>query len=189
MSDIILCCGKVCSGKSTFTRKLEGAFGFYPFSADEWMLKLYEETADRAVFNDRLSRCVSLIHGLSEKLLDRGNSVALDFGFWTRKDRLATIERYEARGHRVILAYFPISLDKQLAFMRKRQESESGLHYRFDEQTVITLNGFFEEPGDDERVVSPAEYLAILERSKQGGVRSRAKKNEPAFARAHCLRP
>ena len=167
MSEIVLCCGKVCSGKSTFTRKLERAFGFYPFSADEWMLKLYEETSDRAVFNDRLSRCVSLIHDLSAKLLERGNSVALDFGFWTRADRRAAIERYEALGHRVTLVYFPIALDAQLAFMRKRQETDGSLHYRFDEGTVITLNGFFEEPGEDERVVAPEKYLAMLERMRR----------------------
>ncbi|HPS43878.1 MAG TPA: ATP-binding protein [Treponemataceae bacterium] len=175
MSDIVLCCGKVCSGKSTFTRKLEAEFGFYPFSADEWMLKLYEETADRAVFNDRLSRCVGLIHDLSAKLLDRGNSVALDFGFWSRADRRAVIERYEARGHRVTLVYFPIAINEQLAFMRKRQETEGGLHYRFDEKTVITLNGFFEEPAGDEQAMSPAECLATLERSRQGSIGSRGR--------------
>lgn len=139
------------------------------------MLKLYEETADRAVFNDRLSRCVGLIHDLSAKLLERGNPVALDFGFWSREDRRAVAERYEARGHRVSLVYFPITLEAQLAFMRKRQETEGGLHYHFDEQTVITLNGFFEEPTGDERVVSPAEYLAMLERSRPGSVKARVK--------------
>lgn len=43
MAEIVLCCGKVCSGKSTFTRILEKEYGFYAFSADEWMLQLSDE--------------------------------------------------------------------------------------------------------------------------------------------------
>lgn len=159
MSEIVLCCGKVCSGKSTFTNVLEQTYGFYAFSADEWMLQLFEPTEDRALFNDRLARCKELIHRLAEKLLTRGNHVALDFGFWSKQERRDTIQRYASQGFAASVVYFPIDDETQIQHMKQRQTADPLKHYAFDEQTVAILNRFFEVPEQDESFCSPDEYL------------------------------
>ncbi len=166
MAEIVLCCGKVCSGKSTFTRILEKEYGFYAFSADEWMLQLYEETEDREVFESNLRRCTELIYRVSENILrKRGdNNVALDFGFWSKEDRKAVARRFGDRGFAVSTVYFPVAFSQQVSFMKKRQ-SEAGVnHYAFDRQTIETLNEYFEEPDSDERCLSTEEYLETLAR-------------------------
>ena len=159
MPEIVLCCGKVCSGKSTFTNLLEQAYGYYAFSADEWMLQLFEPTEDRELFNARLARCKELIHRLAEKLLTRGNHVALDFGFWSKQERRDTIRRYASQGFAVSLVYFPIDDDTQLRYMRNRQNADPLKHYAFDEQTVAILNRFFEAPTQEESFFSADEYI------------------------------
>ncbi|GAK52398.1 hypothetical protein U14_03649 [Candidatus Moduliflexus flocculans] len=162
MPEIVLCCGKVCSGKSTFTNLLEQTYGFYAFSADNWMLQLFEPTEDRTLFHDRLARCKELIHRLAEKLLTRGNHVALDFGFWSKEERRNATQRYASQGFAVSVVYFPIDDETQIRYMRNRQNADRLNHYTFDEQTVAILNRFFEEPEREESCLSPDEYLASL---------------------------
>ena len=95
MAEVVLCCGKVCSGKSTFTRILEKEYGFYAFSVDEWMLQLYDETEDRAIFESNLRRCTELIYRVSEHILTKrhDNNIALDFGFWKKEDRKTVVRK------------------------------------------------------------------------------------------------
>ena len=161
MPEIVLCCGKVCSGKSTFTTALEQTYGFYAFSADEWMLQLFEPTEDRAFFNDRLAKCKELIHRLAERLLTRGNHVALDFGFWSKDERRAAMQRYASQGFASVV-YFPIDDETQLRYMKQRQTADPLKHYAFDEQTVAILNRFFEAPDLDESFCSAGEYIEKL---------------------------
>ena len=47
MAEIVLCCGQVSSGKSTFARRLAAERGHFPFSADEWMRHFYGEPPER----------------------------------------------------------------------------------------------------------------------------------------------
>jgi len=162
MAKVVLCCGKVCSGKSTFTERLEASYGYFSFSADDWMLRLFDQTEDRAVFDRNLSRSTEMIHRLALRLLDRGIDVALDFGFWKERDRKATVERYAARGHDAVLVYFPVDDETQIRHMAKRQAVDGMRHYRFDEATIAVLNGFFEEPSSDEPCLSADQYLIRL---------------------------
>jgi len=163
MPEIVLCCGKVCSGKSRFTSLLEQTYGFYAFSADEWMLQLFDQTEDRDLFNARLAKCKELIHRLAEKLLTRGNHVALDFGFWSKEERRAAMQRYASQGFAVSVVYFPIDDETQIRYMKQRQTADPLKHYAFDEQTVAILNRFFEAPGQDESVCSADEYIRHIQ--------------------------
>ncbi|MBN1617259.1 MAG: ATP-binding protein [Spirochaetales bacterium] len=166
MAEVVLCCGKVCSGKSTFTRILEKEYGFYAFSVDEWMLQLYDETEDRAIFESNLRRCTELIYRVSEHILTkrRDNNIALDFGFWKKEDRKTVVRRFDAQGFAVSVVYFPIALSQQVSFMNKRQSVAGMRHYTFDDITIETLNAYFEEPDSDETYLSKEEYLETLAR-------------------------
>jgi predicted kinase len=158
-AEIVLCCGKVGSGKSTFAKELQAQFQFSSFSCDDWMLHFYRETADRSQFDWQLGRCQEMIYRVSEQLLGHGVNVVLDFGFWKVSERETMRNRFESLGHQVAFVFFPIDPDRQIANLRARQ-AESGLvHYNFDETAVRTLNGFFEEPNSRERMVLPEAYL------------------------------
>ncbi len=162
MATLVLCCGKVCSGKSSFSRRLEADRGFFHLSADEWMLRLFGETTDRVEFDDRLSRCRGLIEDLAARLLARGTDVVLDFGFWKRLDRDETRARFASGGHRVVLVYFPIDHDTQLAYARKRAETGNAGEYAFDGETIEALNRFFEELSPEEVCVDATGFEKLM---------------------------
>ena len=159
MARIVLCCGKVSCGKSTFSKRLESEQGFFPFSADEWMLHFYGEPAEREVFEQSLGRCKEMIYRLSERLLARGQDVVLDFGFWKREERDRVRARFEALGHEVALVYFPVDEARQMRFLQARQASSGeGEHYVFDAATVSVLNSMFECPAEEETALSPDAF-------------------------------
>jgi len=166
LSEIVLCCGKVCSGKSTFVKILEEQFQYYTFSADDWMLKLYDETEDRVVFDKNLLRCTELIYSVSEKILKNNstNNIALDFGFWKKTNRNEIRDRFSKLGYSVSLVYFPIEFEQQITNMNKRQKTQRIVHYHFNRETVYTLNMYFEEPDNTEQYISKEDYLQLLNR-------------------------
>jgi len=160
MTEIVLCCGKVSCGKSTFARKLEAAHGYFPFSADEWMLHFYGEPPEREVFEQQLARCKEMIYRMAERLLARGVNVVLDFGFWKKAERRAIQERFTAAGFATRLVYFPIDQAQQITWLEQRQLGSGREHFRFDIETVDILNGMFEPPSGDEVFMLPDGYLA-----------------------------
>ena len=166
MAEIVLCCGKVCSGKSTFTRFLEKQYNYYTFSADDWMLQLYEETEDRLIFDTNLLRCTEQIYRVSEQILhnNHNNNIALDFGFWKKSNRDEIMNRFISQDFTASLVYFPIEFEQQIQYMNNRQKDAGLTHYKFNTDTVITLNKYFEEPGITENYKSKEEYIEIISR-------------------------
>jgi len=145
-AEIVLCCGKVCSGKSTYARQLEKEHGHFRFSADAWMLHFYEPTEDRQLFDHRLALCEAMIREQAVKLLARGINVVLDHGFWTERDRQENKRYFEERGFVVRLEFFPVDLQTQVERSLKRSQEDKEAHYAFDEATIRALNAFWEEP-------------------------------------------
>jgi predicted kinase len=166
MAEIILCCGKVCSGKSTFAKQLEDEFGFFHFSVDEWMLHFYGESVDRRVFELQLSNCKEMIFSIAYKLLSYGQNVVLDFGFWKQVERRTACLDALKRGFHATIIYFPIDLEKQLEYMIRRQSSQPEDHYRFTDRSVQDLNQLFEEPDEAESVIFKDDYLNSLAHSR-----------------------
>lgn len=160
MAEIVLCCGKVCSGKSTWARRLEAERGFMLLSADEWMLRLSGEIVDPDQFAERLARSKALMADLAQDLLARGIDVVLDWGFWTREERSRSRALFAGAGHRVSLLHFTLTDEEQRTNLAARAAGAAGFHYAFDDETVARLNEFFAEPDKDEGAIAPECYLA-----------------------------
>jgi predicted kinase len=126
------------------------------------MLHFYEPTPDRKLFDEQLAKCEEMIDRVSEEILAHGGNVVLDAGFWKRSERDELRTRFGGLGHRVSLVYFPISLERQLEYMQTRNDTGAVDSYRFDRETVLTLNGFFEEPAPGEQILSKDEYQGRL---------------------------
>lgn len=157
MAEIVLCCGKVSSGKSTFARLLGAEYGFHAFSADAWMLHFYGEPAERDVFEFQLARCKEMIYRVAESLLARNQSVVLDFGFWRKVERQTLQQRFAAACQWV---YFPIDAERQSAWLDQRQAARGDDQFYFDADKLAVLNALFEAPEDDEVFSLPDVWLS-----------------------------
>ena len=86
MGNLFLLCGKPGSGKSTLAKFIEEKYKAVPFSADNFMLKLFGEISDSGEFNKKLKACKGLIYEICDDVL-KYNNVVLDFGFWYKDER------------------------------------------------------------------------------------------------------
>ncbi|HPX26073.1 MAG TPA: ATP-binding protein [Treponemataceae bacterium] len=152
MAKIIICCGKIASGKTTFCKKIEKEHGVFIFNADEWMMHFFGEAPDCSVFHNQLEKCITMIYRMADRLLERGIDVAFDFGFWTKKDRDDCIARFDRKLHSITVVYFPVDDQKQIENIHKRQEGNMENTFAFTEEKLQFFNKKFEEPQDFECV-------------------------------------
>lgn len=152
MSKVILICGKLCSGKTTYAKKLCHERKAVALSIDELMLSLlepylgdrheyYTEKAQRYLFDKSL------------EILAAGADVVLDWGFWTKTSREYAKEFYKSRGIPCEMHYIAIDDAEWKARIAKRNEAvsagETGAYF-VDENLVEKFAGLFELPRYDE---------------------------------------
>lgn len=145
-----LLCGKTGSGKSTYAAKLESERRAVRLSLDELMLPLFGSELPRPVFEQRLATCKEYLATVAERLLALGVDVVLDWGFWSRAERLAVRQRFGAAGARSELLYFDVPDTEILERLRHRNARLPAHTYAIDDAMFEELSRYFEPPGLDE---------------------------------------
>lgn len=155
MAELLLCCGKIASGKTHFCNKLQKNKNYFVFNTDEWMIHFYGESPDCSLFHKRLEICSNLIFKIASELLDKGLNVVLDFGFWKESDRKACFDYFSEKNPQIkkIILYFPIDFEKQKKYLSKREKDFPQGSFHFTEEKLIFFNEKFEEPQEKELII------------------------------------
>ena len=150
MARVIMTCGKICCGKTTYARKLEEELGAVVLSIDEVMLTLFPDGA-REMHDTYALRTEQYLLSLSLKILESGTDVILDWGLWTREQRDRLREFYRAHNFPCEIHYLRISDDEWQRRIRQRNGSRTdGSSYYVDEGLLDKVESLFEEPAEDE---------------------------------------
>ena len=152
MASIIMTCGKLCSGKSTYARKLRKERGGVILSMDEVMLTLFPEGAgDRHdLYAERTEK---YLLALSLQIVQAGANVILDWGLWTRdqRDRLRKFCTDHGVGYEI--HYLRVREEEWNRRIGKRNrqcsEGEPGAYY-VDEGLLEKFRTLFQEPDTSE---------------------------------------
>ena len=150
MATLHLLYGFTGAGQTTFARKLEHDIAAIRFTPDEWMTKLYGYNPPEQDFAEYFSCVTDLIWELTLKLLQVGQDVILDFGFWSRASRDEA--RYKAQTvNATIKLYFiscPEKIMQKRVMKRNYELAEGVLH--IDEHAFELFKKRFEPLGKDE---------------------------------------
>jgi len=163
MGKVIALCGKSGSGKSTLSKYIQKKYNAIPFSADQYMLRLFGEIKDRDVFEEKLSLCKELIYEVSQEILKYTN-VVYDFGFWHKNERDYLRQKFEGD---LVFIYLRLKDEKILSQIERRNSQLADGEYYMDQSTYETLASMFEEPTDKEEVITYTNK-DILERDLLG---------------------
>ncbi len=151
MAKVIMTCGKLCSGKSTYARRLQEESGAVILSIDELMLALFPEGAGEK-HDTYVQRTEAYLLARSLDILRTGTDVILDWGLWRREQRERLRRFYAENGIENEIHYLKISDGEWDRRIRKRNadKKEEAASYYVDEGLLRKFKELFEAPSEDE---------------------------------------
>ena len=152
MAKVFLICGKICCGKTTYAQKLCNENNAVLLSVDEITLALFgQHCGDK--HDEYVERTEKYLLNKSLELIENNINVVLDWGFWTKLERLAVKEFYESRGIEYELHYIDVSEETWQYRLNKRNNAvlaEETSAYYVDDNLAAKFVSIFEIPDKDE---------------------------------------
>ncbi len=152
MAEIIMTCGRICSGKSTYAQKLGMELGAVILSIDELMISILgKETGD--MHDEYVRRSEKYLYKKAAEIVSAGTDVILDWGFWTREQRSFARCFFAERGIECQLHYIHVSDEEwQRRIAQRNAEVEAGTNdaYFIDEGLAEKFRSIFQMPDRSE---------------------------------------
>lgn len=152
MAKVIMICGKICCGKSTYAQRLRAENSAAVLSVDEIMLAMFgQHVGDK--HDEYVERTKKYLFSKSVEFIGAGIDVILDWGFWTKAERKYAREFYAARNIKCELRCISISEETWAQRLAKRnalvKEGKTDAYY-VDENLARKFASIFEAPDEGE---------------------------------------
>lgn len=148
MPKVLIMCGKICSGKSTYAEKLKLENKAVILSVDELTLALFENQAGEKL-DFYVEKLKEYFLKKSLDMVEAGADVILDWGFWTKKERDYAREFYDSRNISYQFYYMNVGIDEWKNRILKRNQEikrEQLEAYPIDKGLLSKVEKMFEEP-------------------------------------------
>ena len=152
MAEVIMTCGRICSGKSTYAQKLRTERNAVILSVDEITLALFPDGAGE-MLDTYVERVEELLYRKALEIIEAGTDVILDWGFWTRAERIYARRFFGEKGIHCELHYLKVSDELWRERIKKRNSliAEGKLSaYYVDAGLAEKAADIFEEPDENE---------------------------------------
>lgn len=152
MSKVIMTCGRICSGKSTYSAKLRDAMNAVILSVDEITLALFPEGAGEKL-DDYVERAENYLYAKSLEIINAGADVILDWGFWTKAEREYAKEFYGRHGIYCEFHYLDISdelWEQRISERNQLVKAGKVSAYYIDKGLAEKFAGIFQVPDENE---------------------------------------
>lgn len=153
MAKVILICGKICSGKTYYARKLAKENNAVILSTDEVTKDLIDNMQGE-FYNEFAVKVNLYLRKKAAEIAAAGTNVILDWGFWTKKDRREIVSFFNSRKIETCFYYIQITdtdwqknIEKRNALIEK---GEGGSDFYVDEGLKNKVLTLFEEPCPEE---------------------------------------
>ena len=151
MATVVLLCGKLCCGKSTYTKALLERRRAMLLSCDELMLSLLPEQLGD--LHDEVARkAKGYLLARALELLALGIDVILDWGFWQKESRREAEAFFRSRGFETEWIYLNVTDEEWRRRIAKRNAEAPPGAYRVDEGLLQKCISRFEEPSPEEGI-------------------------------------
>lgn len=164
MGKVILTCGKICSGKSCYSKQVKDELNAVIISPDEATYELLnnEQGEFYDIFSERLSKYLTRKVG---EIAQAGANVIFEKGLWSKKERQEVRDYYKSIGIDCEIHYICVDDEtwkQNIAERNKRvQEGNGDSDFYLDEGLMKKLESLWEEPNEEEY-----DILYIVNRNK-----------------------
>lgn len=152
MAKVFMICGKICSGKTTYALKLRETEKACLLSVDALMLNS-AKAEQNMCHDEQVMKIKNVLLERAERLIKEGESVVLDWGFWSKEERKAVKEYFMERSIDYELHYINISdnlWDKRILKRNNSIIDEKTKAYFVDKGLKDKCIRTFEEPSENE---------------------------------------
>lgn len=152
MAKVIMMCGKICSGKSTYAQQLRGELNAAVLSVDEIMLAMFGQDIGEK-HDEYVEKLEGYLFGKALELTAVGINVILDLGLWTKSERKAARDFFNSHKTENEIHYLDITDDQWQRRINKRNADIAAgkvSAYYVDKGLAEKVNLLFEKPGMDE---------------------------------------
>lgn len=152
MAKVVMTCGKLCSGKSTYARRLAKELDAVILSVDEITLAVFRNEAGD-MLDEYVRRIQEYLYGKSLEIAAAGTDVVLDWGFWTSSEREYARSFYRQHGVECELHYLDITDELWKQRIAERNESVRAgdvSAYYVDKGLKEKFAGIFQPPDESE---------------------------------------
>jgi predicted kinase len=152
MTKVILICGKIASGKTTYAKSMAEKIHGVNLSLDEIMLAVLDEYLGDA-FNAYKEKTQNYLFNKAVEIVNNGIPVILDWGFWTNDDRKNATEFFTKHDIPYEWHYINATNNTLIENVKKRnKEIDDGkvVAYHFDDELSEYFWAMFEPPTRDE---------------------------------------
>ena len=152
MAKVILICGKICSGKSTYAKGLCRENHTVLLSVDEITLALFGQYCGD-MHDTYVERTQNYLFDKSLELIEAGINVILDWGFWMKDERDYAKGFYNTRNIAYEFHYIDIGDETWKDRLKKRNSAviaKETSAYFVDDNIAAKFGALFELPDKDE---------------------------------------
>ena len=152
MGKIIFICGKICSGKSMYTKKLLENMKAVVLSTDEILLSLSLRIPDSDEYDKIVSELQYYLFKKAEEIISCGTTVIFDGGFGLKRDRESVSKYFSERSIRFEWHYIDISDEDWKENIKERNmlvREKKVQAYYVDEGLLQKMISKFEKPSKD----------------------------------------
>lgn len=152
MPKVIMTCGLICCGKTTYAKKLCRENHFVLLSVDEITLALLGNDPGE-LLDGYVEKLEGYFYEKSLEIISDGIGVVMDWGLWTKAERDYARSFYRSHGIDMEIHYLKISEKEwknRICGRNKEVTASGGGAYIVDEGLAAKVISLFEEPSDSE---------------------------------------
>ena len=152
MAKIILICGKICSGKTTYAKNIMEKNKAVLLSVDEITLTLFGQHLGNR-HEEIAEKTEKYLYKKSVEIISLGINVIFDWGFWRKSQRKYAAEYFGNLGINIEWHYIDVDNEIWEKYVQKRNntiENCSENNYFIDENIARKFWNNFEEPQKEE---------------------------------------
>jgi len=153
MAKVILLCGKICSGKSYYSKSIKDSLNAVVISPDEATYELInnEQGEFYNIFSEKLVKYLTKKVG---EITLAGANVIFERGLWTKEDRKRIVKYYKDRNIESEIHYISVDDERWKKNIEERnrrvEEGNGGSDFYLDEGLIKKIESLWEEPSEDE---------------------------------------
>lgn len=152
MAKVILICGKICSGKTFYSKALQRKYNAVLLSCDEIESLIFHHSLGEK--HDIVAADIqNYLHKKAIDIINAGCNVILDWGFWTKAERAKVSDYYKSNGIEYEWHYVDVTDEiwkSNIETRNKAVSSGKSDDYYIDDGLLNKINSSFEKPAKDE---------------------------------------